>query len=127
MLLRSCILICGMVVSSSLVKAADCHIDNFHFTYGSDTSTHMNVKSGKSCGSTMTTKGGGLSSLAIAQSPQNGSATTPSSYRWEYKSARGFTGKDTFVVQLTGSGGNNRGTHISSGTTNISVDVDVMP
>ena len=75
----------------------------------------------------MTTQGGGLTSLSISHAPQNGTATTPGSYRWEYKSARGFTGKDAFVVQLTGSGGNKRGTRASSGTTNISVDVDVMP
>ena len=115
------------VTSATKSFAADCNIDHYNFVFGQDTSTHMTVKSGKTCGSTIRTNGGGLRSLAIAQSPQSGNAMTPTSVRWEYRSKPGYSGKDSFVVQGSGESMSNKRGATHSGNVNINVDVDVVP
>ena len=116
------------VATSTGVFAADCNIDHYNFVFGQDTSTHMTVKSGKMCGSTIKMgSGGGLKTLAIAQPPQSGNAMTPTGVRWEYRSKPGFSGKDSFVVQGSGESMSNKRGTVHSGNTNINVDVDVIP
>ena len=114
---------CTIITSVSYAK--DCDIEHYSFVFGQDTSTHMTVKSGKSCGSTITTRGGGMQSLAVSQPPQSGSAVTPTLVRWEYRSKPGYSGKDAFVVQGSGESMGQRGVH--RGNVNINVDVDVVP
>ena len=113
------------MIIANVCYAKDCNIEHYNFVFGQDTSTHMTVKSGKSCGSTITTRGGGMQSLAISQPPQSGSAMTPTLVRWEYRSKPGYSGKDAFVVQGSGESMGQRGVH--RGNVNINVDVDVVP
>lgn len=112
-----------LILMDGVASAADCHVDHYDIIFGTDTSTHMTVRSGKSCGSTIVMRRGSLQSLAVAQSPQSGIAAA-SGFRWEYKSKPGFSGKDAFIVQGSGEQMGNRGVH--RGAVNISVDVDVV-
>lgn len=124
----SAIFITGLLtVCATECLAADCNIDHYNFIFGQDTSTHMTVKSGKTCGSNIRTGGGGLRSLTIAQPPQSGSAMTPTNVRWEYRSKPGYAGKDSFVVQGAGESMSNKRGAVHSGNVNINVDVDVVP
>lgn len=114
------------IVFPSCSYAGTCKIDAYYFAYGTDTSTHMTVKSGTICGRTMNVYGG-VTSLSITQPPQNGSAATSNSKHWEYHAREGYTGKDAFVVQISGEAtGRNRGAPLK-GSTSINVDVDVVP
>ena len=115
------------IVLSTYAHAENCHVDHYNFVFGQDTSTHMMVKSGKTCGSSIRVGGGGLTSLTIAQPPQSGQATTPSSVRWEYRPKPGYSGKDAFVVQGTGESMSSKRGIVHSGNVNINVDVDVVP
>lgn len=115
------------IVLPTHAYAEDCHVDHYSFIFGQDTSTHMMVKAGKTCGSNLRVGGGGLTSLAIAQPPQNGHATTPTSMRWEYRPKPGYSGKDAFVVQGVGESMSSKRGAVHSGNVNINVDVDVVP
>ena len=113
------------LIPISFSYAADCQVAPYNFHFGTDSSTTMTVKSGKTCGSNVRVRAGGLSSLQIGQAAQNGTASTIGTSRWEYRSRPGFNGKDAFVVQMSGESMGTR--RVSNGTTNISVDVDVTP
>lgn len=115
-----------VLLSPCAASAADCHVDPFRFTYGSDTQTHMDMKQGGTCGHTLHERGGGLSSVGVAQNAQNGTASVSGS-RWDYRPRKGFTGHDTFVVQVSGESMSNRRGSDHKGTANITVDVDVTP
>lgn len=120
----------GVVVllCCSAAHAADCHIDPYNFTWGSDTSTHMTVKSGHACGSTIGHgNGSGARQTDISQPAANGTADAPSANSWKYVARKGFTGKDSFVVATTGESMGSKTGRVFSGTTHISVDVDVVP
>lgn len=113
-------------VFSSNSFAADCHIDHFSFNFGTDTSTHMSTKGGTSCGKTMHINGG-VTSLVIAQPPQSGSATVSNNNHWEYRAKSGYSGKDAFIVKITGEFMSQKRNYIHNGDTKIIVDVDVTP
>ena len=116
------------VGSSTCVFAADCHIDTYNFVWGADTSTHMTVKSGHRCGSTIKhSNGSGATATDISQPAANGTASAPSPNLWEYNARKGFAGKDSFVVATTGESMSGKRARVFSGTTHISVDVDVVP
>jgi len=108
--------------------ASDCEVDHFSFVWGTDTQTHMTVKSGKSCKiSVKLGRGSGMRSSEVSQPAQNGTVASNQALSWQYRSRTGYTGKDAFVVQASGESMGGRGTSVHTGTTNLAVDVDVVP
>ncbi|HEX4764926.1 MAG TPA: hypothetical protein VH414_01485 [Lichenihabitans sp.] len=112
------------VLPSAAASAATCKIDPFRMIFGRDAQVHMTAASGRACGSMINWHDGGASSMAVETPPANGSVTTPTSNRWLYRSRPGFAGHDRFVLATSGVGMRKM---VVQGTTNITVDVDVVP
>lgn len=127
--LRSAIALSSALAASPAL-AADCHVDPFQLFFGSDVETHMTVRSGATCGVSFlqggrgrTISAGGINRLLISEQPQHGRAGTSGFTSWGYASQKGYVGHDRFVVESAGEIMYDR---IIRGTTNITVDVDVV-
>lgn len=119
-----------VALAASPARAADCQVDPFQLFFGSDVETHMTVRSGTTCGVSFmaggrgrTISAGGINRLLIAQPPQHGRAGTVGFTSWGYASQKGYVGHDRFVVESAGEIMYDR---IIRGTSNITVDVDVV-
>ncbi len=109
-------------------SAADCYMQHFTFNFGMDSQTISTVKSGKLCSVSINPTGAGIDQIIIAQPARHGIVGLSGKYKWSYKSNSGFVGKDYYIIQFSGeSMGNNHQHSVFSGTTNISVVVDVVP
>lgn len=112
------------LLPSLSASAAVCRVDPFRMLFGQDAQVHMTSSSGRACGGRINWHGGGASSMAVEAQPANGSVTTPTTNRWMYRPRPGFVGHDRFVLQTSGS---TMKRLVAQGTTNITVDVDVVP
>ena len=117
-----------LVFSLVLVPAAAraCEVDRFNFVWGSDTSSHIAVRSAESCrfGFRVNSRGH-MDSVTLTQTPQHGTLSAVDATHWVYKAAHGYAGPDMIIVKASGNRMGNR--HISSGDTSISWAVDVSP
>ena len=119
-----------VALAASPARAADCQVDPFQLFFGSDVETHMTVRSGATCGVSFmaggrgrTVSAGGINRLLISQQPQHGRAGTSGFTSWGYASQKGYVGHDRFVVESADEIMYDR---IIRGTSNITVDVDVV-
>ena len=131
-MLRRCAIAVSMVAMAGPALAADCRIDHFSFVFGSDSQTHMVVKSGRLCTISMrmglayrSAYVGGPGAVAVSTPASHGVATTPTLQTWTYVSQAGYVGKDHFVFDETGEVMTTR--QVIRGTSHIDVDVDVVP
>ena len=109
---------------STPALAAKCSVEHYRFVWGSDTSTHMTVKTGSVCRLSIGNRTF-VRSASVAQPAGSGVVTEVDNNNWIYKPRAGFSGKDAFVVLVSGQG--TRGAHLYDGESRISVDVDVTP
>lgn len=110
---------------------ANCHVEPFQLNFGVDVETRMTIKSGAVCGVSFTQSGlgrtvnaGGINHMAISEQPRHGRAGTSGFTSWGYASQKGYVGADRFVVEAGGEIMSNR---VIRGTSQITVDVDVVP
>jgi len=122
----------ALVMPATPASAVGCHVDTFSVVFGSDSQTHMTVKSGQLCNVAMTmglrmrsVNAGGPSDMSVAEQAAHGLASVPNLQNWNYVSRPGYVGKDRFVLQDTGEVMTTR--HVYNGTSHITVDVDVVP
>lgn len=127
-----CAMILVFLLPTTDLLAAGCSISGYQFVFGQDAETHMVVKSGSPCGSSFgkvtshpaLAQIGDASGTAISQDATNGTASVQGNHRWQYMPSRGFTGKDRFVVAISGE---MMGRYVQRGTSHLTVDVDVVP
>ena len=106
-----------------VIEASACNVVPFRFNLGSDTSTVMQVGSGKRCavilhaGARST-----FSGVAISAPARNGTVGAGSSGA-SYQSKPGYKGVDSFAFTLTGAGAFTNG---GSGKTTVQVSVTVQ-
>lgn len=131
MLLHRSASILILAVAAGPAAAASCHVDPFQVHFGTDSQTHMVVKSGMTCGVSFvqgglgrTVNAGGINQLTISEQASHGRAGTTGLTAWGYQSQKGYAGKDRFVVET---GGEIMGDRVIRGTSHFTVDVDVVP
>jgi len=84
-------------------EASACNIVRFRFNFGSDTSTAMQVGSGRPC--SVTLRAGArstFSGVAISSPARNGTVRAGSSGA-TYQSKAGYKGADSFAFTISGS------------------------
>lgn len=96
----------------------ECNPLNQNTAYGVNTVWPMEVRQ-PGCNGALSV-GGTIISSSIVQAPQNGSATINLD-EYTYTPKPGFTGKDSFTMKVTGSGG------AFQGTSFIKFDITVVP
>ena len=113
---------CGFVSTS----ANACQTDPYYFKWGTDSSSHMAVRTGESCkfGFNVNAKSH-MDSVAVAQPPQHGTLQQVDPTHWMYRPARGYAGQDQMVIKASGSFMGGRG--VLSGESAITWAVDVSP
>ncbi len=113
-----------LITGASPAFAANCVVQPFSYIFGADIDAHMAVKTGLPCRFGLNAQSK-LQSSKIEQNASSGTVIGADDRHWIYRSRPGFSGKDSFVVLI--SGDSVRRSRIISGETKISVDVDVSP
>lgn len=112
--------ILALVSSAAL---AQCRVEAFRFTFGSDTSTTMTVKQGSVCATNINPREGSqFVRMRVTRKPRHGTAGNSGTTGVAYKARPGFVGQDTFVATVSGSGTAGR-----IGRSNITFHVTVTP
>jgi hypothetical protein len=102
-----------------VIEASACNIVPFNFNLGTDTSTVMQVGSGKRCGVILRAGArSAFSGVAISAPARNGTVRASSSGA-TYQSKPGYKGADAFAFTVTGNGAFTNG----SGKTTVQVSV----
>lgn len=108
---------------ASSAALAQCRVEPFRFTFGSDTSTTMTVKSGSVCVSNIKPREGSrFVGMRVTRQPRHGTAGNSGTTGVAYKPRPGFVGQDTFVATVSG-----MGTARVRGRSNIVYHVTVTP
>ena len=122
MLVRPALAVAILLIASS-AALAQCRVEPFRFTFGSDTSTTMTVKSGSVCVSNINPREGSrFVGMRVTRKPRHGTAGNSGTTGVAYKPRPGFVGQDTFVATISGSGTAGR-----IGRSNITYRVTVTP
>ena len=127
--MRSILMLSAALLFTSVTSASSapgCAIDGYRSQFGTDSTAHITVRSGKFCARTITTVWGAIRVLIIAQPARYGVATVSSNNHWEYHARQGYIGKDEFVFRATGQAVRRSG-YTDNGHSNVRVDVDVIP
>jgi hypothetical protein len=88
---------------------AKCHVDQFRFVHGSESSATMRVGSGGSCVMKFTFRGT-IDSIAIAEQAKHGAASWNGFVgypRVRYRSSPGYRGQDEFLLSISGANSRN--------------------
>lgn len=110
-----------LLVSSAAM--AQCRVEPFRFTFGSDTSTTMTVRQGSVCVSNIKPREGSqFVAMRVTRKPRHGTAGNSGTTGVAYKPRPGFVGQDTFVATISGSGTARR-----VGRSNVTYHVTVTP
>lgn len=120
-----------LAAGPALAATSPCRVDPFQMSIGSDAATHMVVRSGATCGVSFGQRStgrsiaaGGINHVAVAEQASHGQAGTSGTSTWGYRSQKGYTGKDRFVIEA---GGEVLYDRVIRGTSHVTVDVDVVP
>ena len=101
---------------------ASCQVDALHIHFGEDGAHHVVMRQNESCHfASQWGPGSRILSFQITQQAQHGIASASGGKDWTYKPQRGFAGSDQFVYTYVGASKQN------SGTSNVTVSVDVAP
>ena len=102
-----------------VIEASACNVIPFRFNFGSDTSTVMQVGSGRRCSVTLHTGARStFSGIAISAPARNGTVRAGSSGA-TYQSKPGYKGADAFAFTVTGTDSSGSG----KSTVRVSVTV----
>ena len=105
-----------------VIEASACNIVRFRFNLGTDTSTVMQVGSGKRCSVVLHAGArSAFSGIAISTPARNGTVRARSSGA-TYQSRPGYKGADAFAFTVTGTGAFTNG----PGKTTMQVSVTVQ-
>ena len=122
MLARTALTAAFLVLVSSAAMA-QCRVEPFRFTFGSDTSTTMTVKQGLVCVSNIKAREGSqFVAMRVTRKPRHGTAGNSGTTGVAYKARPGFVGQDMVVATITGSGTARR-----VGRSNVVFNVTVTP
>ena len=115
--------IVGSLIIAQPVLAAHCRYDRTAFIFGQDTSGHITAPAAVPC-HIFFRSARGRSEWSIAQQPGHGALLPIEGRGWNYIPAHGYSGPDSFVVEVTGE---SMGRYVHSGSSKVSFAVDVVP
>jgi hypothetical protein len=108
------------LTAMGVMEASACNIVPFRLFFGSDTSTVMQVGSGRRCSVVFRTGARSTFSGFVVSTPARNGTVSARSSGATYQSKPGYKGADAFAVTLTGTG--SRG----PGKTTVQVSVTVQ-
>ena len=113
----------GALAGAHPALAAHCRYDRIAFIYGQDSQGHIVAPAAVPC-HIFFKSGRDRSEWSIAQPPGHGTLASVGDRGWNYMPARGYTGPDSFAVEVSGE---TMGRYVHSGSSKVSFAVDVVP
>jgi hypothetical protein len=118
-------------VTSSFAQQERC-VTSGRFSWGSNSSWSGTTKAGQACRASFSSDAGSFQSHRIVTQPKNGSlrisGVSNGVPTFVYQPKAGFSGSDTFTVELTGAGINRQtGTTFPPASTLITYNMAVTP
>ncbi|MGL4635109.1 MAG: Ig-like domain-containing protein [Beijerinckiaceae bacterium] len=108
-------------------SAAACKIQS-NFDFGYNSTATMALKRGTRCGVSFNVAGYAFEGISVVTAPRNGTVQISARNTFAYTPKAGFSGKDTFVVEVRGGGLNsNSGVIAFRAKTLVTVDATVTP
>ena len=111
-------LLIGSGVTSSAMAQYQCQVVGFPAEWGINSSGAFVIASGESCQISIPI-GGRIEASKVMQNPAHGRVEQNNLANYIYVSEAGFRGRDSFVLEITGSG------QSSSGTSRVTLTAEV--